>query len=139
ETPEEGRTGRLIDDPSRLIDQLSAASPCASSGRGSALPGGSASLHVEAELSEHRDGARLPAFEIAGGKALARGELIGGAQDRLGRVAAVLPDQGVGRRRGGGGVGEERLPPQTGGLPCRRRPNRSGHPRPSPPVRSSCG
>jgi hypothetical protein len=37
-------------------------------------------LDGESQLSEHRDGATLPAFEIAGAKALARGEFISGAR-----------------------------------------------------------
>ena len=35
----------------------------------------------------------FPALKIAGGKALARSELIGGAEDRLVRVVVLAPDQ----------------------------------------------
>src|SRR5438876_4161916 len=48
-------------------------------------------LDGESQLSEHPDGAGLPALEIAGGKALASGELISCAQDRLRRVTALPP------------------------------------------------
>ena len=50
-------------------------------------------LDGESELSEHPDGAGLPALEITGGKALARGELISCAQDRFRWVRACVPDQ----------------------------------------------
>jgi hypothetical protein len=43
--------------------------------RGSALRGWSARLDAESKLFEHLDRAGLPALEISGGKALARGEL----------------------------------------------------------------
>jgi hypothetical protein len=43
---------------------------------GSALRGWSSRLDGESKLFEHVDGAGLPALEITGGKALARGELI---------------------------------------------------------------
>ena len=47
-------------------------------------------LDGELELSEHLDGAGLPALEITGGKALARSELISRAQDCFRRVTALL-------------------------------------------------
>src|SRR5262249_8789447 len=50
-------------------------------------------LDGESQFPEHRDGAALPALEIAGGKVLARGELISCAQDRFVRVTAFVPDQ----------------------------------------------
>jgi hypothetical protein len=43
-------------------------------------PGWSSNLNGEPELSEHGDGAALPALEITGAEALAGGELIGGAR-----------------------------------------------------------
>jgi hypothetical protein len=48
---------------------------------GSALRGWSSRLDGESKLSEHPDGASLPALEITGGKALARSELMSRAQD----------------------------------------------------------
>src|SRR2546423_9551874 len=61
---------------------------------GSALPcWSSLVLDGESQFPEHRDGAALPALEVAGGKLLARGELISCAQDRLVRVTAFVPDQ----------------------------------------------
>src|SRR6185437_14509036 len=69
-------------------------------GLGSALPGWSSPvLDGESQLSQHRDGAGLPALEIAGAKALARGELIRCAQDCFRRVTAFVPDQVIGRGR----------------------------------------
>src|SRR5262245_3957329 len=59
----------------------------------------SSRLDGESKLSEHLDGAGLPALEIAGGKALPRGELISRAQDRFRRITASIPDQVI--RRGG--------------------------------------
>ena len=65
----------------------------------SALRGWSSRLDGESKLSEHLDGAGLPALEISGGKALARGELISRAQDCFRRVKAFVPDQIVRRGR----------------------------------------
>src|SRR6476646_5055666 len=60
-------------------------------GHGSALPGWSwLVLDGESQFCEHRDGARFPALEVAGVKALAGGELIGCAQDRFRRVTAFV-------------------------------------------------
>src|SRR5262245_5383490 len=59
----------------------------------------SSRLDGESKLSEHLDRAGLPALEIAGGKALPRGELISRAQDRFRRITASIPDQVI--RRGG--------------------------------------
>jgi hypothetical protein len=42
----------------------------------SALRGSSSRLDGESKLSEHLDGAGLPALEITGGKALACGEFV---------------------------------------------------------------
>src|SRR5262249_34551555 len=50
-------------------------------------------LDGESQFPEHRRGAALPALEIAGGKVLARGELISCAQDRFVWVTAFVPDQ----------------------------------------------
>src|ERR1700733_1353764 len=52
-------------------------------------------LDGEAQPSEHRYGSGLPALEIAGCEALTGGELVGGAQDCLRRVPALLPHQVV--------------------------------------------
>src|SRR3984885_900082 len=63
----------------------------------------------EAQVAEDLDGAGLAALEVTGGQALSRGELVGGAEDRLGRVATFIPDEVV-RRRGRETVrGEEGL------------------------------
>src|SRR3984957_17396383 len=66
-------------------------------------------LNVESERPEHLDGAGLAALEITGGKPLPDGELVGGAQDRLRRVRALLPDQVIGRGRGVAMGGEKLL------------------------------
>jgi Periplasmic binding protein len=73
------------------------------------FPAGLAGLDGEAQVTEDPDRARLPALKVARGQALAGGELIGRAQDGLGRVAAFVPDQVI--RRGGGEAvrGEELL------------------------------
>src|SRR6516162_1011068 len=61
---------------------------------GSALRGWpSLVLDAESQVCEYGDGAVLPALEIAGGEALAGGELISGAQDRFRRVPAFAGDQ----------------------------------------------
>src|SRR5580704_1208040 len=52
-------------------------------------------LDGEAQPSEHRYGSGLPALEITRCEALAGGELVGGAQDCLRRVPALLPHQVV--------------------------------------------
>ncbi len=65
------------------------------------LPAGRlAGLDGEAQVAENPDRAGLPALEIAGSQPLARGELIGRAQNGFRRVAAFVPDQVI--RRGGG-------------------------------------
>src|SRR6266480_1691394 len=80
---------------------------------GSALPGWSSLvLDGESQLPEHRDGAALPALEITGGKALARGELISCAQDCLVRVTAFVPDQLITPARAEAMLREELLGPQ---------------------------
>jgi hypothetical protein len=60
---------------------------------GDALRGWSSRLDRESKLSEHLDGAGLPALEITGGKALARGELISRTTGAL--LGALLPVLGV--------------------------------------------
>ena len=77
----------------------------------SALRGWSSRLDGESKLSEHLDGAGLPALEITGGKALARGELISRAQDCFRRVTAFVPDQIVSRGRSESMRREEPLRP----------------------------
>src|SRR6476646_3914516 len=57
-------------------------------------------MHGESQISEHLDGAALAALEVGRGKPLAASELVRRTQDRLGRVAALLPNQLV--RCGGG-------------------------------------
>src|SRR5262249_28830766 len=49
------------------------------------------------QLSEHPYGACLPALEVTGTKALARGELISRAEDCLWRVTALFPGQLISR------------------------------------------
>src|SRR5262245_10359980 len=70
-------------------------------------------LDGEPEPSEHTHGAALPALEVPGGKPLARGELIGRAQDRLRWVTVVLPDQLVRRGRRESVLGKELLRPKA--------------------------
>src|SRR6266516_346217 len=69
-------------------------------------------LDSESQLSEHGDGAALPALEITGGQALAGGELISRAQDRFRRVTAFVPDQVISRGRAETMFSEERLRPE---------------------------
>src|ERR1700722_5066626 len=64
-------------------------------------------LDGEAQFAEDGDGAGFAAFEVGGSEALAGGELVGGAQDRLGRVTALVADQVVGRGRAEAVDGEE--------------------------------
>jgi hypothetical protein len=68
-------------------------------------------LDGESELFEHGDGAGLAALEITGVKALAGGELVGRAQDGLGRVTAFVPDQVIRRGRAETVGGENRSGP----------------------------
>jgi len=56
-------------------------------------------LDGESQFSEHGDGAGFPALEIAGGKALAGGELIGGAQDCFRRVTTFVRETVISRSR----------------------------------------
>src|SRR5262245_25899592 len=70
-------------------------------------------LDGEPEPSEHTHGAALPALEVPRGKSLARGELIGRAQDRLRWVTVVLPDQLVRRGRRESVLGKELLRPKA--------------------------
>jgi hypothetical protein len=79
----------------------------------------SALLDGESQLSQHPDSAGLPALEVTGGKALARGELVGCAEDRFRQVTALVPDQLVRPGRGETVRGEERLRPQPVVLLCR--------------------
>src|SRR5438874_483543 len=78
---------------------------------GSALRGWSSRLDGESKLSEDFDGAGLPALEITGGKALARGELISRAQDCFRRVTAFVRDQIISRGRSESMGREEPLRP----------------------------
>src|SRR5260221_3802946 len=82
---------------------------------GSVLPGWSSHLlDGESKLSEHPYGAGLPALEITGGKALARGELISCAQDCFRRVTAFVPSQVISRGKGQTILrGESLLPPSV--------------------------
>src|SRR6185503_13221025 len=74
------------------------------------LPGcSSLLLNGEAQLSEHPDGACLPALEVTGAKSLAPGELIGCAQDCFRRITASFPGELISRRRGEAMLGEEPL------------------------------
>jgi hypothetical protein len=50
-------------------------------------------LDGEAQFAEDGDSAGFAAFEVGGSEALAGGELVSGAQDRLGRVTALVADQ----------------------------------------------
>src|SRR5262245_30834662 len=56
-------------------------------------------LDGEPKLSQYADRTSLPTLEIAGGETLARCELVSGAEKSLRWVAAVVPEQLVGRRR----------------------------------------
>jgi hypothetical protein len=66
-------------------------------------------LDVEPQVAEHGDRAGLAALEIAWSQALAGGELVRRAQDRLRRVAAFVPDQVVRGGRAETVFGEELL------------------------------
>jgi hypothetical protein len=74
-------------------------------------------LDVEAELSEHLDGARLSALEITGAESLARGELIGCAQDCFGRITASFPGELISRGGDKTVLGKESLRPLVGRTP----------------------
>src|SRR5437899_5200294 len=63
-------------------------------------------------IPEHSYGAGLAALEITGGKALAGGEFISGAQDCFRRVTAFVPDQVISRGRGETMLREELLRPE---------------------------
>src|SRR5512133_3682937 len=88
---------------------------------------GSSRLDGESKLCEHLDGAGLPALEITGGKALARGELISHAQDCFRRVTAFVPDQIISRGRSESMRGEEPLRPQSVVLLYRAQHVSMGH------------
>src|SRR5580692_8114667 len=66
----------------------------------SALARRAARLDGKPQVSEHLDRTALPALEITGGEAVARGELVRGAQNCLRGVTAFLPHQVI--SRGGG-------------------------------------
>jgi hypothetical protein len=84
-------------------------------------------LDGESQVSEHLDRTALPALEITGGQALAGGELIGRAQNRLRRVAALLPEELIGRGPGEAVLSEERLWPQPVVLLYRAQHLSAGH------------
>src|SRR5215469_5993241 len=96
--------------------------------RVSFLPGWSfLGLDGESQLYEHRVGAVFPALEIAGGEALAGGELVRGAQDCFRRVTVFVPDQVVGGGRAETVRGEELLRPQPVVLRYRAHHVITGH------------
>ena len=66
-------------------------------------------LHSESQTPQHLDGAGFATLEVTGGKPLTGGVLVRRAQDCLVRVAALLPDQLVRRRRSEPVLGEELL------------------------------
>src|SRR5262245_61067174 len=66
----------------------------------------------EPQLSEHSYGTSPTALEITGGKSLACGKFICGAQDCFWRVTPLVPDQVVGRGRSETVLLEERFGPK---------------------------
>src|SRR5262245_17671074 len=96
-------------------------------------------LDGEAELSEHPHGACLPALKITGAKSLARGELIGCAQDCFRRITASFPGQLISRGQGETMLGEEPLRPLPVVLFYRAHDVISGHVVPGHHVFSPLG
>ena len=84
----------VVDPLKKLLSQTFplGVKPFAVRGGVASLRGRSSRLGGETKLSEHLDGPGLPSLEIARGKALPRGELISGTQDRLWRITVAVPD-----------------------------------------------
>src|SRR5262245_40017178 len=84
-------------------------------------------LDRESQSFEDLDRAGLPALEISGGDAMARGQLVRGAQDRFRWVTPLVPDHLVRCGTSEPMLGEEPLRPQSVILLDRTHHVRAGH------------